>query len=133
MIDFREGVLRGRLRAPENVHGWIQARALDVERLEPATIADLGWPPAVRSLDYVDDEGGARRVAVGRPNAELTYLEGLSAELSFAYAWSPAGATVFVLTGLTPEVPGIRAELHPQPRELAASRLVVLTTHLRDG
>lgn len=133
VVRFRRTFLDGRILQWTAVNAWVQERAgLDGPVTRDLTVVlrettSVSWEPgqyridpplhrievckiSARTLDYAgpDDEWVRRvRVAAG---GILDKLRVLAESLAKAYAWTPAQATVFILTGVTPLISTVRVE-----------------------
>jgi hypothetical protein len=127
VVIFRRAELRGRLIKPENIGDWVERRTESPSQL--VTVAeerpDDPLEYSRRVLDYAAPPGAVvmrLAVAVGSP---LDRLRILSASLAQRYAWQPAQATVFVLSGLVPILSPVRANTTMRFPITAASRITL--------
>ena len=145
---FRKDVLRGRLVKPHRIASWIERRAsaepetyeltiavpasLSPTRellLRPSDLAKVGEVPVTSvhtpDLDYAEPgDKWTRSVPTGRGGV-LDWLRGLSEDLARAYGWGEAQATIFVLTGLVPLVPAVKANVRLVPGLAGTSRITL--------
>jgi hypothetical protein len=120
VMVFRSEVLGEQLISVADVEPWLRARA-NVPRDEQ------GSPT-----------GPIRVLAYGRPGCDtvlhlavaaegpLGVLADISERLARTYTWSPAAATLFVLSGERPVVKPIRVELREDMRLRARSRITLV-------
>jgi hypothetical protein len=119
---FRREVLRDRLLPADRVGEWIQnaARRESTERGAPRAsrgkplLLAYGLPSVSNVLHEVVVPGGA-----------LDRLRGISGRLGKFYGWQDAQATVFVLTGVTPKLDALLAEVHFSDPLSARSRIIL--------
>jgi hypothetical protein len=127
VVAFRRQELRGRFIKPERLAAWIERHA------EPATdlitvAVDRPDKPLVHSrrvLEYAAPPSAFVQHHPVAVNSTLDRLRALSASLANRYAWQPAQASTFVLTGLVPILAPIRVDTtirYPVP---AASRITL--------
>jgi hypothetical protein len=123
VVAFRGQVLSDKLMAWDEVQAWIEAQQavegdptawvtfpMPADEDRPVTCGELRDRHGVdtRILKYVQP-GENWQVQIGTvAGGTLERLRRLSEALATANAWTPAQATVFVLTGLTPTVSMIR-------------------------
>ncbi|MEV6924014.1 hypothetical protein AB0M46_05800 [Dactylosporangium sp. NPDC051485] len=132
VVAFRRAHLADELIAWDDVEGWLNARAdedgewtSDVSfTIPPGTTVEWDGPTARfnppiaavpagirfshRTLAYAQPgDRGVRRRSV-TAGGTLDRLRVLTENLADAFAWQPALAAVFVLTGITPMIPAAR-------------------------
>ena len=128
---FRGRRLRGRLVELSSVAGWILRRrrtgAAQVFVTVPAD-AEAAHPPAadrpphVLTLSYLTAEDLFPRVVILPGAGTLVELKAIASRLVLRYPWTEAEATTFVLTGIPPALPLLRATIyHRSPWAAAAT------------
>jgi hypothetical protein len=117
---FRRQVLHEQLISPAEIESWLRARA-NVPR------DGQGRPTVpIRVLAYgIPGSDTALHMAI-TAEGSLGALADLSERLARTYSWSPAEATLFVLTSDTPAVKPIRVELREDTRLRARSRITLV-------
>jgi len=152
VVAFRERYLGGGVLAWENLGAWIAGQA--AAQGPPSQYVEIVLPPGTtlkatlagpgrRELDCAGRGAHRRRpqrqtpevrspggkwvqVAPVRAGSVLDELRRLSQRLANDYSWKEDQATVFVLSGVTPLVAGIRLETSVQTEHPAASRVTLV-------
>jgi hypothetical protein len=137
VVSFRKTAMRGKLVKPANIEQWIQRQStkdsiptnylrvpvphgvtlrLNEHGLvpEPPIIVSGDWPAVGSELEILEyaTEGSAwiKRQPVARGSV-LQQLLFLSKTLAQRYGWQCAQAAGFVLSGIPPELPPLKAEV----------------------
>jgi len=152
VVAFRERYLGGGVLAWENLGAWIAGQA--EAQGSPSQYVEIVLPPGTTlrptlaglvaetstALGEARIEGGLSakllryglpggkwvQVAPVRAGSVLDELRRLSQRLASDYSWKEDQATVFVLSGVTPLVAGIRLETSVQTEHPAASRVTLV-------
>jgi hypothetical protein len=114
VIEFRRAALHDRLPEPQGIARWV-ARQLRASR---GSMTGKSLAYRVPSSEWV------RHVAT-RAGHPLETLRQASERVAAFTGWAAADATVFILTGITPHMVPIRAEIHYQPAASVRSRIVL--------